>query len=299
MIVLEGHAWRDRATAHAARVDAASDGHLRRRGSGTSHPVEDFLWVYYRFRPSQLRRWHPGPGVILADAEGSEQAAWRHYRTIGDAVALDIGSFLAARGESVRYVRDLLEATAGRPAHFGCFGLHEWAMVYGTDETRHPWPLRLGASGTDELVRSRPLRCTHYDAFRFFTPQAVPLNEHRPTLEDRLRLEQPGCIHAGMDCYKWAFTLAPGIPSELTMDCFEHARRARAIDMRASPYDLSDLGYEPIPIETPAGRAQYVQEQQALAASASSLRRRLLAACTTLLTQPSPAQPAQRSPDGP
>ncbi|MDO5712654.1 MAG: 3-methyladenine DNA glycosylase [Micrococcales bacterium] len=283
MIVWEQQTWRDLEEAHHARVDAASGGHLQRRRRGASHPVEDFLWVYYRYRPAQLRRWHPGPGVGLADAVSSDRPTWRYYRSLGSIVTLDVEAFVAARGDALRYVVDLLSAIAARPAGYGCFGLHEWAMVYGADETRHGWPLRLGAAGTDEVVRSRPLRCTHYDAFRFFTPQAATRNEHRPTLQLRSQLEQPGCVHAGMDCYKWAFTLAPGISSGLTMDCFDHARRAREVDMRASPYDLRDLGYEPIAVETPAGRAQYVQEQQALARTAAGLRSRLVQAARTLL----------------
>lgn len=225
-----------------------------------------------------------GPGVTLGDgAERAEQAGWRHYETVGPDVRFDDAGFLADRGQAVRYVRDLLAATASRPARFGCFGMHEWAMVYRADERRHPWPLRLGAAGTDAVVESRPLRCTHYDAFRFFTPPAAPRNELAPTLESRPQLEQPGCVHAGMDLYKWAYTLTPGIPSELVMDCFEHARRAREVDMRAAPYDLRDLGYDPIEIETAAGRAIYVQEQQELADAAAMLRSRLLAACDALL----------------
>jgi hypothetical protein len=66
------------------------------------------------------------------------------------------------------------------PGFHGCFGLHEWAMVYGQAEQRRhaAWPLRLGAEGTDAVVRAMPMRCTHYDAFRFFTPGARPLNKH-------------------------------------------------------------------------------------------------------------------------
>lgn len=86
------------------------------------------------------------------------------------------------------------------------------------------------------------------------------------------------------------------------MDCYEHARRAREIDMRASPYDLSDLGYEAIPIETASGRAEYVAQQQALADAAAVLRDRLLAACEQLnevsLSDPRPGRtPAPRRPE--
>ncbi|MGL1409555.1 hypothetical protein ACSTIX_23730, partial [Vibrio parahaemolyticus] len=65
---------------------------------------------------------------------------------------------------------------AARPAQFGCFGLHEWAMAYRTEDVRHAVPLRLGSDGTDAVVESHDLKCTHFDAFRFFTPDAVPRN---------------------------------------------------------------------------------------------------------------------------
>ena len=73
------------------------------------------------------------------------------------------------------------------------------------EQRRHgSWPLRLGAEGTDTVVRSMPVRCTHYDAFRFFTPGARPLNKIAPTLEARGDNEQPGCVHVTMDLFKWA-----------------------------------------------------------------------------------------------
>ena len=57
-----------------------------------------------------------------------------------------------ARSESVRYIHGLLTATASRPAFSGCFGLHEWAMVYRQPEHRHSLPLRLGQARTDKVV---------------------------------------------------------------------------------------------------------------------------------------------------
>ncbi|MDX2227651.1 MAG: hypothetical protein SFY92_11255, partial [Verrucomicrobiae bacterium] len=87
--------------------------------------------------------------------------------------------------------------------------------------------------------------------------------------------DQPGCIHANMDLYKWAYKLLPWIPSELVADCFENAMAARTIDMRASPYDLRDQGYEPICIETEEGRDEYVRHQREITARAQPLRQRL------------------------
>ena len=150
-----------------------------------------------------------------------------------------------------------MTATAGRAGNFGCFGLHEWAMVYrlAEDETRHAdWPLRLGPAGTDAVVEEHRIACSHFDAYRFFTPPARPLNTLSPGRDDRPSYEQPACLHAGMDLYKHAFRLSPMISSDLVADCFELAWDIRVMDMRAAPYDLADLGFDPVRIETPKGR---------------------------------------------
>jgi hypothetical protein len=283
--VMGRNAWEAAEAAHHARVDAATAAHRQRREDGRRHPVEDFLFTYYSHRPAQLRRWHPGPGVALEDAAGLPRAQWRHYRREGSGVVLDAAGFLRERGEAVAFAAGLLRATHDRPAQLGCFGLHEWAMVYrlGAQEVRHQgWPLRLGGAGTDEVVRSHRIRCTHYDAFRFYTPPARPLNVLQPTRDMQTALEQPGCLHAGMDLYKWAYKLAPAVPGELVMDCFDLAREIRELDMRASPYDLTELGYEPVPIETPAGKATYAAAQRGFAARGQVLRDRLLGAIDDL-----------------
>ena len=67
------------------------------------------------------------------------------------------------------------------------------------------------------------------------------------------------------------------------MDCFELSWRIRAMDMQASPYELSEWGYPPIRIETPDGKAEYVEHQRAFADTAQELRQRLLHELTPLL----------------
>lgn len=276
--------WRARAAAHEARADALTADHRARRARNETHPVEDFLYTYYPTRPAQLRRWHPGVGVVLAGA-GAERAGWRHYRAVGARAAdtdmapdaeVDRDDLVDRRGDTLRFVDALLGATADRPPHLGCFGLHEWAMVYRTDDTRHPVPLRLGAAGTDAVVETATIRCSHYDAYRFFSPDAAGRNTLAPTRARQVELEQPGCLHAGMDLHKWASKLGPGVPGELLLDCFELARDVRTLDMRASPYDLAAWGYDAVRIETPAGRAEYVRAQQDFAERGAVLRHRLL-----------------------
>ncbi|MGW5570703.1 3-methyladenine DNA glycosylase [Nocardia thailandica] len=281
--VLPRAGWQGRAEAHRERIDALIGPYLARRAAGTTHPVVDFLFTYYGHKPAQLRRWHPGFGVGLRDAGEYEGA--RGYHRTGDGVYTADPAYLRKRRDTLEFVAGLLAATADRPAQLSCFGLHEWAMVYRTDDTRHRVPLRLGGAGTDAVVESLSLRCTHFDAFRFFTPDAVGRNTEALTRADQVRREQPGCLHANMDLYKWAFKLTPLISSDLVADCFELASAARELDMRASPYDLRDYGYEPVAIETPAGRADYVRAQSAIAERAAGLRAELRARCVTLLDE--------------
>ncbi|MEX5720885.1 3-methyladenine DNA glycosylase [Geodermatophilus maliterrae] len=285
-VLLPAEEWTARAAAHDARVERWTAPHRERRRRGQTHPVLDFLFTYYSEAPNRLRRWHPGPGVGLAPSPAgpAPHAAWRWYATDGDGtVGLDVAAYLAERADTVRFVRDLLAATASRPAATGCFGLHEWAMVYRAGERRHAVPLRLGQEGTDAVVEAAQIRCTHYDAFRFFTPDAVGLNRLRPTRETQLALEQPGCLHATMDLYKWAYKLSPAVPGELLADCFALAVEVRELDMRASPYDLRDRGYVPVLVETAEGKAEYVAAQRGFAVRGAELRARLIEVCDSLL----------------
>jgi hypothetical protein len=144
----------------------------------------------------------------------------------------------------VRFIAELLAATARRSPQLNCFGLHEWAMVYQAPTVRHERvPLRLGNVATDAVVESMPLRCSHFDAFRFFTAPAALRNAGTPTRGDQSGWEQPGCLHANMDLYKWCYKLGPLIESDVLADCLELAADARELDMRASPYDLADYGF--------------------------------------------------------
>lgn len=279
--VLSERHWRRRAEAHDRRVDDLVGDYLDRRRRGIPHPVIDFLFTYYPTRPAQLRRWHPGYGITLAGAD-------EVYRRLTDYRVTDLGvtvddSVLHRRLAQVRAFERLFTATAARPARLGCFGLHEWAMVYRDPVTRHDLPLRLGAAETDAVVDSLPLRCTHFDAYRFFTPAARPRNALELSRERQIDHEQPGCLHAGMDLYRACLKLLPLLPGELTLACFELALRARELDMAAGPYDLRDFGYRPVTVETSAGRAEYVRRQSELAESAAELRKELMTRLRRLL----------------
>jgi hypothetical protein len=276
--------WLERRDVHEARVDRWVAPHLYRRARAISHPVDDFLFAYYSYRPAALRRWHPGIGVELTGGATLTYVGVKGYSVRPGRACVDPDVTVARRRQTAS-IRQLLVATAARPPHLGCFGMHEWAMVYqaSADSVRHPaYPLRLGSRETDVVVESHRVTCTHFDAFRFFTDPARPLNVVQPTRTSQLELEQPGCLHATMDLYRWAYTLAPMVPSELVADCFELAYDVRRLDMQASPYDLSDLGIEPVAIETAEGKAAYRAAQQGFAARGALLRSALVVACDAI-----------------
>jgi hypothetical protein len=261
-----GRASLGRRGSHRARLAPYVEPHLARRRAGVPHPVHDFLFTYYSFSPAKLLEHQPGwPGSGTPD-------------------------LLERRRPLLVSTLELLRATAGRAPTLACFGLHEWAMVHRADETRHPVPLRLGAEGTDDVVESHRITCSHFDAVRFFTPSALPLNQLRPGRDDRPAYEQPGCLHATMDLYKHAFRLWPLVGSDLVADCFELAWAVRVVDMRAAPYDLSGTvldptgePWTPIPIETADGKQEYAAHQRAFAERAEPLRAELIGQCERLV----------------
>jgi len=272
--------WQRLANAYSEKVRRWTVPFRKRRRKGLSHPVDDFLFVYYRYSSGQLEQWHPGANVCLECPGGIPgYLSNKHYRTEGSRVCADTELIDGKMRSRMKWTVELLRQTESRKGNFSCLGLHEWAMVYRGHEVRHEktTPLRLPQEEIDAIVESRPLTCSHFDAFRFFAIDAMPLNKTEPTLDSRHEMEQPGCIHANMDLYKWAFKAMPWIGSDLLFRCFRLALFAREIDMRASPYDLSSYGdYQPILIETAEGRAQYERLQREIADQAAPIRRELI-----------------------
>ncbi len=251
----------------------------RQRGSlGSKHPVYDFLFDYYSFRPSQLLRWTPGFGVLLEQATAGSFEGAHEFDLCDRGLILRAERFPAHRRPYLNWALHYLQRISERPPHLGCFGLHEWAMVYGDERPRHESvPLRLSRRDINQCCESLGLRCTHYDAYRFFTVAAQPLNALPLSREATPRHDQPACVHVTMDLYKFSYKIAPFSSSAIVADTFELALAAREIDMRASPYDLLPFGLEPIAIETPEGRKQYTALQRDLFERSVPLRERLIA----------------------
>ncbi len=271
--------WQARAAAHRERVQRWTHPWRDRRSRGASHPVYDFLFQYYMYSTGLLETWHPAPHETLVDTpEARAQFRAPEYHRTNGVLARDPGALSPRQRATLVDALHILTATRDRPANFGCFGVHEWAMVYRGHDVRHAEiaPLRLPQAEVDAFVESRPIVCSHFDAFRFFAPDAVPLNRVQLSKASRVEREQPGCIHANMDLYRWAYSAMPWIGSDLLWACFELATELRTLDMQASPYDLRAFGFAPVCVDTPEGRDEYQQRQRALSERAQVLRDRLV-----------------------
>lgn len=271
--------WQERAATHLVRAQRWTGPYKARRSRHEKHPVHDFLFQYYMYSPGKLERWHPSPSEVLADSPAARgRFSGPEYRAAEGVVGRDPAAMTDEAREQLISAMGVLEATERRPANFGCYGVHEWAMVYRGHDVRHEdiAPFRLPQSDVDAFVESRPVACSHFDAFRFFAEDAKPMNRLDLEWATRHDMEQPGCIHANMDVYRWAYTAMPWVGSDLLMDCFELASELRVLDMQASPYDLTSLGFEPVRVETPEGRSEYQRRQRDFSERASALRARLI-----------------------
>ncbi len=282
--MLEESEWQALAAAHEEGVGPYVDAYRKRRDSRQKHPIHDFLFAYYQTNRTVLRRWRPAAFQILKGEAARAFLEDDRYVENEFGVCLNLGRLDERAAERIRWVRSLILAAQGRPPRFNCFGLHEWAMVYKAKEIRHETtPLRLSPEEVAKVVENSVIRCSHWDAFRFFTPEARPLNELQPGREERELNEQFGCIHFNMDLYRWTYKGSPWLGSDLLRSCFELALEARELDMRASPYDLSEYGYIPIYIETAAGREEYRVEQQRIYQAGQVLAARLVEECDFVL----------------
>lgn len=277
--------WQSLEAHHHQSIDEIIEPYLEKKQHQHKDPVLDFLFEYYAFRPSHLKRWSPGLGVLLEEANQKSAPPISEFTITDEGVYLDPAHFPDNRKSSAHWILSLLQNSLEKDPSFGCVGMHEWAMVYKTEQVRHKQlPLRMSQDELTDFVESRPLVCTHFDAFRFFTKPAKPMNKFELSRESFADTEQAGCLHTNMDLYKWAFKLFPWISSEIIRSAFLLAVDTRIIDMKASPYDLQDRGLEPIKIETKEGRRQYVEKQKEIYRRSVPIRKQLIEENEKLIT---------------
>ncbi len=286
MEILNSSDWRSKAKSHSEKVLPWVEEFRFRRARGQVHPVADFLFTYYSFRPGQLTRWSPGIGFSLEGVDPTTQLGnfWKRDQNLA---TLDPSLMGGRQKRTAFWIYELMKSITSRSGMYKCYGLHEWAMVYRvpTSELRHSqFPLRLSPEKINHFLDQQRVCCSHYDAVRFFSPSARPKNISNPTFASRIAHEQPGCLHTNMDLYKWAYKMSPWISSEIISDAFLLAAKIRDLDMRASPYDLTSLGCDPVRIETVEGRNEYERVQRIFADEAELIRERLVEAVERVIS---------------
>ena len=278
MEILSHSEWKQKVIDHNKRVLPYVEDFRGRRARRKCHPVNDFLFTYYSHRPGQLLRWSPGIGFGL-EVKGDDSMIGSHFKLENKICSLDFNLMTDRQKKELVWIHNLMKLTSTRSGIFKCFGLHEWAMVYraSLSDIRHEkYPLRMTLDQVNSFLNSQKLCCSHYDAFRFFTTEARSMNNLELGIDDRMKYEQPACLHTNMDLYKWSYKLSPWMASEVVVDAFLLALEIRQLDMRASPYDLRSLGYEPIRIETASGREEYESLQRDFSLKAKPIRQRIL-----------------------
>lgn len=269
--------WQSKKREHETALSSILDPYLEKRSRQLKDPVLDFLFEYYPFRPAHLKRWSPGIGRSLKFNNPDTLPEISELTIDKNSAFLNPVLLSNKRVRSAEWIVGMLKSSSQKKPLFGCFGMHEWAMVYRAENVRHEQiPLRLSDKEVEEFVESRPLLCTHFDAFRFFTERAKPMNKNVLDRDNFEEMEQPGCIHTNMDLYKWSFKLYPWISGELLREAFLNAMEARRIDMQASPYDVRSFGLEPIRIEIEEGRLEYVKKQMEIYELSMPIRNRLI-----------------------
>jgi len=107
--------------------------HRLRRMKGEKHPIIDFLFDYYHFKPSKLLEWTPGIGVYLKGSKAKDLVVKKGFNENQHGVFIDTHTFPADRMDGLNWTIDLLKQSFDRKPQFNCFGLHEWCMTSGTE----------------------------------------------------------------------------------------------------------------------------------------------------------------------
>ena len=57
--------WKEKIAVHEKKISPFVNDFRSRRARGQAHPVVDFLFTYYSYRPGQLLKWSPGINLAL------------------------------------------------------------------------------------------------------------------------------------------------------------------------------------------------------------------------------------------
>src|SRR4051794_32440629 len=88
MKILELDIWGSERTGVLAELEPFAAAGEERKSRHVTHPVDDFLFDYYSLRPSRLRRYSPGPNVLLREATLADVDPPRHFVVCNQGMSL-------------------------------------------------------------------------------------------------------------------------------------------------------------------------------------------------------------------
>ena len=124
--------WQVEMARHRTEMETWTEPFRKRRKQGGSHPIHDFLFVYYRLQPSKLKQWHPGIDRKLLIASATPLPAWfqqtRYSRVPNQSASTrsnhpeilfcDPTKISAAEKIRLAFILDLLSSTQLRKPNF-------------------------------------------------------------------------------------------------------------------------------------------------------------------------------------
>jgi hypothetical protein len=194
-----------------------------------NHPIYNFIFVYFFFNQKILFQYSPGMNTTIElDQDYDKLFSLNLAPELQpiEAQSKTLAISFSEKKISKKFLQrtlQILKSVQSKLPSFWCFGLHEWAMQYHSSQLApspstksssfQSLPLRVSPEQIESLINPpssaiQPpiprLRCTHFDAIRFFTPSSLPLNVISPTPTRNTvdQFDQPGCIHVNMDLFK-------------------------------------------------------------------------------------------------
>ena len=229
--------------------------------------------------PGRASTWSPRPTGRRRTPAG------RWYATDADGVVrLDVPAFVGERGDTVRFVRRLLRGD-GVPA-----GVHRLLRA-----------ARVGDGLPRRAARGTRSRCGWARPARTPSSRRTPSGARTSTRSGsspRPPSHATGCSPPGRRSPSWSSPAACTRPWTSTSGPTSSARpppasswptasswppRCASWTCAPRPTTCAAHGYEPVAIETPAGKAEYAAAQRGFAERGAVLRARLIEVCDRLL----------------
>lgn len=159
--------WHKQRAEYAGSIVPFTSNYRQRKGKGLSHPIYDSDLPITLFLQPSLKR-HPGYGAVLEvkdESQAKELLENPLYKKKQSGASL-LNIFLSIEKirerelKQLTWISTLSRNINQRAPRFSCLGLHEWAMVYKSQE-HHPYPLRLSNSEIESFLDSSTIACSH------------------------------------------------------------------------------------------------------------------------------------------